>query len=68
MKCPVMSYEMSMVWGDFGQPVSWSSGLCSFVAGEFACYVFPWNFQKILKLNFKNRKKVNDKLNVKSIS
>ena len=30
-------------WGDFGQPVSWSSGLCSFVAGEFACYVFPWN-------------------------
>ena len=20
-------------WGDFGQPVSWSSGLCSFVAG-----------------------------------
>ena len=21
-------------WGDFGQPVSWSSGLCSFVAGR----------------------------------
>ena len=21
------------LWGDFGQPVSWSSGLCSFVAG-----------------------------------
>ena len=30
-------------WGDFGQPVSWSSGLCSFVAGEFAWYVLPWN-------------------------
>ena len=29
-------------WGDFGQPVSWSSGLCSFVAGEFAWYVLPW--------------------------
>ena len=43
MKCPVISYKMSLVWGDFGQPVSWSSGLCSFVAGEFAWYVFPWN-------------------------
>ena len=30
-------------WGDFGQPVSWSSGLRSFVAGEFAWYVLPWN-------------------------
>ena len=30
-------------WGDFGQPVSWSSGLCSFIAGEFAWYVLPWN-------------------------
>ena len=30
-------------WGDFGQPVSWSSGLCSCVAGEFTCYVLPWN-------------------------
>jgi len=30
-------------WGDFGQPVSWSSGLCSFVSGEFAWYVLPWN-------------------------
>ena len=30
-------------WGDFGQPVSWSSGLCSFVAGEFVWYVLPWN-------------------------
>ena len=34
-------------WGDFGQPVSWSSGLCSCVAGEFAWYVAlelfgPW--------------------------
>ena len=29
-------------WGDFGQPVSWSSGLCSFVAGEFVWYVLPW--------------------------
>ena len=27
MKCPVMSYEMSMVLGDFGQPVSWSSAV-----------------------------------------
>ena len=43
MKCPVMSYEMSRFWGDFGQPVSWSSGLCSFVAGEFAWYVLPWS-------------------------
>ena len=31
------------IWGDFGQPVSWSSGLCSFVAREFALYVLPWN-------------------------
>ena len=30
-------------WGNFGEPVSWSSGLCSFVAGEFAWYVLPWN-------------------------
>ena len=30
-------------WGDFGQPVCLSSGLCSFVAGEFAWYVLPWN-------------------------
>ena len=30
-------------WGDFEQPVSWSSGLCSCVAGEFAWYVLPWN-------------------------
>ena len=43
MKCPVMSYEMSMVLGDFGQPVSWSSGLCSCVAGEFSWHVLPWN-------------------------
>ena len=42
MKCPLMSFEMS-VWCDFGQPVSWSSGLCSCVAGEFAWYVLPWN-------------------------
>ena len=32
-----------LFWGDFGQPVSWSSGFCSFVAGEFASYVLPWN-------------------------
>ena len=31
------------LWGDFGQPVYWSSGLCSCVAGEFAWYVLPWN-------------------------
>ena len=30
-------------WGNFGQPVSWSSGLCSCVTGEFAWYVLPWN-------------------------
>jgi len=30
-------------FGVTGQPVSWSSGLCSFVAGEFAWYVLPWN-------------------------
>ena len=30
-------------WGDFGQPVSWRSGLCSCVAGEFTWYVLPWN-------------------------
>ena len=30
-------------WGDFGQPVYWSSGLCSCVAGEFAWYVLLWN-------------------------
>ena len=36
---------MRCLWfgGDFGQPVSWSSGLCSCVAGEFAWYVLPWN-------------------------
>ena len=36
---------MRCLWfcGDFGQPVSWSSGLCSFVAREFAWYVLPWN-------------------------
>ena len=27
-------------WSNFGQPVYWSSGLCSCVAGEFAWYVF----------------------------
>ena len=48
-KCPVISYEMSMVLGDFGQPVSWSSGLCSFVAGEFAWYVFPWNLLALVR-------------------
>ena len=26
-------------WSNFGQPVYWSSGLCSCVAGEFAWYV-----------------------------
>ena len=36
---------MRCLWfgGDFGQPVSWSSGLCSCVAGEFAWYVLPWD-------------------------
>ena len=43
MQCPVMSYDMSMVWSDFGQPVYWISRLCSCVAGEFAWYVLPWN-------------------------
>ena len=28
---------------NFGQPVYWSSGLCSCVAGEFAWYVLLWN-------------------------
>ena len=28
---------------DFGQPVYWSSGLCSCVAGGCAWYVLPWN-------------------------
>ena len=28
---------------NFGQLVSWSSVLCSFVAGEFAWNVLPWN-------------------------
>ena len=31
------------VWSDFGQPVYWSSGLRSCVAGEFAWYVLLWN-------------------------
>ena len=30
-------------WGDFEQPVYWSSRLCSCVAGEFAWYVLLWN-------------------------
>ena len=53
-------------WGDFGQPVSWSSGLCSFVAGEFAwclalelvgpCVVFGFSvgmeaFDELLSVN-----------------
>ena len=38
MKCPVMSCEMSMVCSNFGQPVHWSSGLFSCVAGEFVWY------------------------------
>ena len=42
MKCPLMSFEMS-VWCDFGQPLYCSSGLCSCVAGEFEWYVFLWN-------------------------
>ena len=36
MRCP-------WVWSDFGQPVYWSSGLCSCVAGEFVWYVLLWN-------------------------
>ena len=28
---------------DFGQPVYWSSGVCSCVAGEFVWSVFLWN-------------------------
>ena len=31
------------VWSDFGQPVYWSSGLCSRVAGEFAWCILLWN-------------------------
>ena len=36
---------MRCLWfcGDFGQPIYWSSGLCSCVAGEFAWYVLLWN-------------------------
>ena len=30
-------------WSNFGQPLFWSSGLCSCVAGEFAWYVLLWN-------------------------
>ena len=41
MKCPVMRCQW--VWSDFGQPVYWSSGLCSCVAGEFAWCVLLWN-------------------------
>ena len=39
-------------WGDFGQPVSWSSGLCSCVAREFAWYVLPWNLLSLVLLGF----------------
>ena len=39
IKCPIVSW----VWCDFGQPVYWSSGLSSCVAGEFAWYVLFWN-------------------------
>ena len=31
------------VWSNFGQPVYWSSGLCSCVTGEFSWYVLLWN-------------------------
>ena len=31
------------LWDVYGFGVTWISGLCSFVAGEFAWYVFPWN-------------------------
>ena len=31
------------VWSDFGQPLYWSSWLCSCVAGEFVWYVSLWN-------------------------
>ena len=45
--------------GNFGQPVYWSSGLCSFVAGEFAwcpCVVLGFSvgmeaFDELLPIN-----------------
>ena len=43
MKCPVISFEMSVGLVDFGQPVYWGSGFCSCVAGEFVWYVLLWS-------------------------
>ena len=41
----VQEWVMRCQWfgSNFGQPVYWSSGLCSCVAGEFAWYVLPWS-------------------------
>ena len=35
--------QCQWVLSDFGQPVYWSSGLCSCVVGEFVWYVLLWN-------------------------
>ena len=43
MKCPVMSYEMSMVLGWLWAACILKLRAVFLVAGEFACYVFPWN-------------------------
>ena len=39
-------------WSKFGQPVYWSSGLCSCVAGEFAWYVLLRNVGLWVVLGF----------------
>ena len=54
MKCPVVSFEMSMGLL-FGQPVYRSSGLCSCVAGEFAWYVLLWNLLALVGAWFQCR-------------
>ena len=43
MKCPVVSFEVSMGLGDFWPPVFLCSGLCSCFVGELAWYVLLLN-------------------------
>ena len=43
MKCPVISYEMSMVWGYLWAACILKLRAVFRVAGEFAWYVLLWN-------------------------